>query len=175
MRRVGWVHSLPSKALPSDAMWRRPARPQLSFVELMPSGRREVARRLVQQAGDAARHHGLLGNPASETRFSRHLAHTFGANEVFVAVVTAARRKSERGGDEALEVWRSACACARGRFRPDGYGCYRRERSRFGFFLEFDRGTEKPREYARSSRPTIATAIPMRQSETMQASQRCYW
>lgn len=33
-------------------------------------------------------------------------------------------------------------------FRPDGYGCYRRHVSRFGFFLEFDRGTEKSREYA---------------------------
>jgi len=43
---------------------------------------------------------------------------------------------------------KSAAACARGRFRPDGYGCYRRESSRFGLILEFDRGTEKPREYA---------------------------
>jgi len=32
--------------------------------------------------------------------------------------------------------------------RPDGYGCYRRDGARFGFFLEFDRGTEKPGEYA---------------------------
>jgi hypothetical protein len=67
---------------------------------------------------------------------------------VFVAFVLAARHMSARGGDEALEEWRSAAACARGRFRPDGYGCYRRGGSRFGFFLEFDRGTEKPREYA---------------------------
>jgi hypothetical protein len=32
----------------------------------------------------------------------------------------------------------------RGRFRPDGYGC--RGPSRFGFFLEYDRGTERPVE-----------------------------
>jgi hypothetical protein len=73
---------------------------------------------------------------------------TLGANAVFVAFVLAARRISQRGRHDALEEWRSAAACARGRFRPDAYGCYRREESRFGFFLEFDRGTEKPREYA---------------------------
>jgi hypothetical protein len=76
-----------------------------------------------------------------------HIAHTVGANAVFVAFASAGRRKSQRGSD-ALEEWRSAVACARGRFRPDGYGCYRRDGSRFGFFLEFDRGTEKSAEYA---------------------------
>jgi hypothetical protein len=60
----------------------------------------------------------------------------------------AARRARKQGSHEALEGWRSAAACARGRFRPDGYGCYRREGSRFGFFLEYDRGTERPGEYA---------------------------
>jgi hypothetical protein len=71
-----------------------------------------------------------------------------GANAVFVSLVVAAQRRRELGFDDALEEWRSAAACARGRFRPDGYGCYRRRVSRFGFFLEFDRGTEKSREYA---------------------------
>jgi hypothetical protein len=80
--------------------------------------------------------------------FLRQLAHTLGANAVFVAFVSAARRATDGGCGDALEEWRCAAACARGRFRPDGYGCYRRHRSRFGFFLEFDRGTEKPGEYA---------------------------
>jgi hypothetical protein len=44
--------------------------------------------------------------------------------------------------------WRSAAACARGRCRPDGYGCYRRGEARYGFLLEYDRGTERAREYA---------------------------
>lgn len=44
--------------------------------------------------------------------------------------------------------WRSAAACARGRFRPDGYGRYRRGSWRFGFFLEYDRGTERSSHYA---------------------------
>ena len=37
--------------------------------------------------------------------------------------------------------WRAAADCARGRFRPDGYGLVRLGREQHGFFLEFDRGT----------------------------------
>src|SRR6266536_620433 len=145
---AGWIRTLQSAAVPPDARWLRPGRPrQLSLLELTPAGRREAARRLLLPATVATRHHGLLGSVASTRRFARHLAHTLGANAVFVAFVLAARRMTARDGDEALEEWRSAAACARGRFRPDGYGCYRRGTSRFGFFLEFDRGTERPREY----------------------------
>jgi hypothetical protein len=54
----------------------------------------------------------------------------------------------QRGGDDALVEWRSASACSRGRCRPDGFGVYRRGRARYGFFLEYDRGTERAREYA---------------------------
>ena len=43
-------------------------------------------------------------------------------------------------------MW-TAAGCVRGRFRPDGDGCYRRGRTRHGFFLEYDRGTERSREY----------------------------
>ena len=60
----------------------------------------------------------------------------------------AARNVSCTGGDDQLEEWRSAEASARGRFQPDGYGCYRRGANRFGFFIEFDRGTERWSEYA---------------------------
>jgi hypothetical protein len=31
---------------------------------------------------------------------------------------------------------------------PDGYGCFRRGDDLFDFFLEYDRGTERAREYA---------------------------
>ena len=51
---------------------------------------------------------------------------------------------------------------ARGWFRPDGYGCYRRSESRFGFFLEYDRGTERPNHYAAK----IATYYRYRDSVT---------
>ena len=63
-------------------------------------------------------------------------------------LVALLRTCRTRGGDDALEEWRSAAACARGGFRPDGYGCYRRDGVRYGFFLEYDRGTERAREYA---------------------------
>jgi len=65
-----------------------------------------------------------------------------------VALAAAAMQVASRGGDDGLSEWRSAAACARGRFRPDGYGCHQRGPWRFGFFLEYDRGTEKPGQYA---------------------------
>jgi hypothetical protein len=120
---------------------------RLLLVELTAAGRREAARRLLLPSNVAGRHHGVLGR-ISDKRYTRHLAHTLGTNAVFVSLVVAARRRRELGFDDSLEEWRGAAACARGRFRPDGYGCYRRGGSRFGFFLEFDRGTEKSREYA---------------------------
>src|SRR6266851_3569242 len=95
-----------------------------------------------------ARNHGLGGRAATRRRLLRHLAHTLAANAFFVALACAARYVTQRGGNDALDEWRSAAASARGRFRPDGYGCYRRGQSRFGFFLEYDRGTEKPGDYA---------------------------
>jgi hypothetical protein len=78
----------------------------------------------------------------------RHLAHTVGANQVFVDLALAARHVTRAGGDDSLLEWRSAAACARGTCQPDGFGCYRRGDARFGFFLEYDRATERPREYA---------------------------
>jgi hypothetical protein len=78
----------------------------------------------------------------------RHLAHTVGANQFFVDLALAARRITRAGGDDSLLEWRGAAACARGRCRPDGFGCYRRGDARCGFFLEFDRATERAREYA---------------------------
>jgi hypothetical protein len=65
-----------------------------------------------------------------------------------VELVAAAMQATSRGGDEALVEWRSAAACAHGRFRPDAYGCYRRGPARLGFFLEYDRGTERSSHYA---------------------------
>ncbi|MDQ6669662.1 MAG: replication-relaxation family protein [Chloroflexota bacterium] len=149
LRALGWVRTVQSDNVPPDALKNSSGPPRrLALVELTPAGRREFARRLLLPAAVATRHHGLLGKDGSTRPFLWHLAHTLGANAIFVALVSAARRVCQRGGDDALEEWRSAGACARGRFRPDGYGCYRRGGSRFGFFLEFDRGTEKPREYA---------------------------
>jgi hypothetical protein len=63
--------------------------------------------------------------------------------------VTAARRKSESGGDEALRgvAQARAHAHADASARTDTAAIDARD-PRFGFFLEYDRGTEKPQEYA---------------------------
>jgi Replication-relaxation len=66
---------------------------------------------------------------------------------VFVAFALAGRAATEQGGDEALDEWRGAAACATRHCRPDGYGVYRRGAARFGFMVEFDRGTERLDEY----------------------------
>jgi len=121
---------------------------RLGLAELTDAGRQEAARRILVPAGLARRRHGITRSDASRRRLIRHLQHTVGANAFFVALAAAATQATSRGRDDALIEWRSAVACARGRFRPDGYGCYHRGQSRFGFFLEYDRGTEKPSQYA---------------------------
>jgi hypothetical protein len=120
---------------------------RLALVELTETGRREAARRLLLPSGLVRRRHGLVPGERTGKRMLRHLEHTHGANAFFVELAALARSVTSRNREEALVEWRSAAACARGRFRPDGYGCYRRGSCRFGFFLEFDRGTERPTQY----------------------------
>jgi hypothetical protein len=143
-----WLLAIAPGEVPQIALAFSSHQRRHTLVELSPAGRREAARRLLLPTIVATKYHGLLGKATSSRRFLRHFAHTLGANAIFVAFVLAARQVTHRGGDEALEEWRSAAACTRGRFRPDGYGCYRRAAARFGFFLEFDRGTERPAEHA---------------------------
>ena len=79
-----------------------------------------------------------------------------------MALARAARvaRRTGRGGAgrAALVVWRNAVACARGRVRPDGYGVLRLDGRRYGFFLEYDRGTQDAAAYRRKLAPTTPTA-----------------
>jgi Replication-relaxation len=77
----------------------------------------------------------------------RTLAHTLGANAVFVAFAKAAEIVRRAGGTDRLVDWRSAAACERRHCKPDGYGCYVRDGRRHGFFLEYDRGTESGHKY----------------------------
>ena len=145
----GWLCPVPAKHLPLPANQASHNQLQrLELVELTDAGRREAARRLLVPAGMARRRHGLIHTAAARRRLLLHLQHTVGANRFFVDLASAAVQVTRRGGDEALVEWRSAAACARGRFRPDGYGCYRRGPWLFGFFLEFDRGTERSSQYA---------------------------
>jgi Replication-relaxation len=53
------------------------------------------------------------------------------------------------GGDDELLWWDGPAACSHGRMRPDGYGVYRRGRSVYRFFLEYDRGTSGIRNLLR--------------------------
>jgi hypothetical protein len=90
----------------------------------------------------AVRHHGLAGGGAMTpvgTRRALHakMAHTVGADGVFVTIARSARAQRNGG----LLEWRNAAACALGRMRPDGYGLLRLGRREYGFFVEFDRGT----------------------------------
>jgi hypothetical protein len=74
----------------------------------------------------------------------RALAHTLGADAVFVAVHVGL----SDGRGNGLVRWDNAAACTRGRCRPDGYGVCRLDGRDVGFFVEYDRGTERARDYA---------------------------
>jgi Replication-relaxation len=141
----GWIQEI--KYAPTDTPAEDNPFRAGPLVELTRAGRREAAKRLLLKADSASRHHGL--QPASRRgRSLIHLAHTVGANSVFVQFARLARCVTLAGGNDALETWRSAAACARGRCRPDGYGVYRRDEMHHGFFIEYDRGTERSRQYA---------------------------
>ena len=83
----------------------------------------------------------------SRTKLLWNLAHTLGVDELFVSLYALARHFAEAGGDDAILEWQNATACSHRYLRPDGYGIYRRNGRRFGFFLEFDRGTMNRRDY----------------------------
>jgi hypothetical protein len=125
---------------------------RLCLVEVTSAGRRQLAASLGIETTAAARYHGLIGSGRRDTgrrrRLLHTLAHTIGANGVFVALAVAADVARRSGSTECLTEWRSAAACERRHCKPDGYGCYRRDGRKHGFFLEYDRGTESGRKYA---------------------------
>lgn len=148
-----WLRRVSPEEVPPGAIGLRAAEFRaLRLVELTPAGRRELVQRLSLPAALATRHHGLVGGErgrgGKRRRLLRNLAHTLGTNAVFVALAMTARVVCGRGGDEALEEWRGAASCERRACRPDGYGRYRRGPTSYGFFVEYDRGTERAREYA---------------------------
>lgn len=121
------------------------------LVELTVAGLVRLAARQGMTLAAAVRHNGLAGGgPASPIGNRRQLlatpAHTLGTDEVFLTLIRSCRRA---GAGVALVEWRNAAACARGRVRPDGYGLLRRGGRLFGFFLEYDRGTMRSRDYGR--------------------------
>jgi hypothetical protein len=139
--------------LPSVAVgWSQRVFSDLGLVEITLAGQRRIAAALGLDPKTATRYHGLIGagrpQAGKRRRLLLALAHTLGANAVFVAFATAACAVRRAGGSDDLVEWRGAAACERKYCKPDGYGCYVRNGVAHGFFLEYDRGTESNRTYA---------------------------
>jgi DNA-binding MarR family transcriptional regulator len=120
--------------------------------ELTTSGLKLVAAHLGLSLAIAVRELGLVGGGpddpiGSRRKLVRTLAHTRGADEIFIGLYRHARTRSAAGYDEAVVEWQNAAACSRRHLRPDGYGVYRHGNRYDGFFLEYDRGTMNARDY----------------------------
>jgi hypothetical protein len=136
---------------PVAAGWSESVINDLGLVEITLAGQSRIAAMLGLDPRTATRYHGLIGAGRAQAGKRRRLlfalAHTLGANAVFVAFATAACAVRRTGGSDDLVEWRGAAACERKYCKPDGYGCYVRNGVAHGFFLEYDRGTEKTRTY----------------------------
>jgi len=121
---------------------------ELDVADVTAAGRCQLAKMLGLPVVAAQRHHGLfVCSTRNRRRALLTTAHALGANGVFVTWALAARAARARGADDALEEWRPAAACERRYCKPDGYGCYRVGAARYGFFVEYDRGTERASQY----------------------------
>ncbi len=121
-------------------------------LELTRQGLRLVAAQRRSGVSGASNQSTIIGGgPDRPSRWRKHLAdhldHTIGANRVFVDLCRAARREAANGTADALEEWQSPAEVCRRGFYPDGYGLYRHDGKLHGFFLEYDRGSEKPGQY----------------------------
>ena len=148
----GWLRQVELEDLPPGTIGLNCAEiGRLGLVGITLAGRRRLASWLGLDPTTAARYHGLIGDGRSSQgrrrRLLRNLAHTLGANAVFVALAVAAQTVHRAGGTDRFVQWRGAASCERGHCKPDGYGCYVREGLKHGFFLEYDRGTEPARRY----------------------------
>lgn len=122
------------------------------LVELTAGGLALVAAQHGLSPGAAVRHLGLAGGGpghpfGARRKLLANLAHTIGADAMFVSLVCVAKKLAALGSDDALVEWRNAAACSRRYLRPDGYGLYRHAGRLYGFFLEYDRGTMSARDY----------------------------
>jgi hypothetical protein len=122
------------------------------LVELTAAGLALVAAQQGLPLGAAIRANGLAGGGperplGARRKLTLQLAHTLGADDIFVRLVATARSLAVAGGDDALVEWRGAAGCSHRHVRPDGYGIYRHGGRLYGFFLEYDRGTMSARDY----------------------------
>jgi Replication-relaxation len=149
----GWLRRIELDELPADTIGLgSDERRALGLVEITIVGRRRLASWLGLGPTVATRYHGLIGNARGQAgrrrRLLQTLAHTLGANAVFVAFAMAADTARRQGGTDLLADWRGAAACERRHCKPDGYGSFVRNGVAYGFLLEYDRGTESARKYA---------------------------
>ena len=124
------------------------------LAEVTGAGLRLVAAQLGLSVAAAVRVHGLVGGGPEQPigvrdSLIRNLAHTTGADELFVGLYRTAHDRARDGADDSVIIWHNAAACSRRHLRPDGYGTYRRHGQFYGFFLEYDRGTMNRRDYFR--------------------------
>jgi hypothetical protein len=150
--RSGLLKRVEMEEFPRVAVsWSQSVFSDLGLVEITLAGQRRIAATLGLDSKTATGFHGLIGVGRSQAGRRRRLllalAHTLGANAVFVAFATAACAVRRAGGSDDLVEWRGAAACERKYCKPDGYGCYVRNGVAHGFFLEYDRGTESTRTY----------------------------
>ncbi|MDP9383215.1 MAG: replication-relaxation family protein [Chloroflexota bacterium] len=135
-----------TKLRSADAYWES----KLEGLELIAAGSGLSLREATELLGLSG---GGPEHPLGSRRLLlRVLEHTLGVNGAFVRLYQAAAEFSHRGFDHVVEEWRGAAACAWGRVRPDGYGIYRRGEERYGFYLEWDRGTMGEAGYMRKFR-----------------------
>jgi hypothetical protein len=122
------------------------------LTELTETGLEFVAAQQGLSLPRAVRFSGLAGggteHPMGIRRLLvRDLAHTLGADALFVSLYRKYGARPAESADAILE-WRSASACSRRRVRPDGYAMVRHRGELHGFFLEYERGTMSARDYA---------------------------
>lgn len=146
LRAAGLVRLLTPEEIAEEASKELP--------EVTGAGLRLLAAQLGLTVTTAVRVHGLVGGGPEQPigvrdSLIRNLAHTIGADELFVGLYRTAHDRARDGADDAVTVWHSAAACSRRHLRPDGYGTYRRDGHFYGFFLEYDRGTMNRRDYFR--------------------------
>jgi hypothetical protein len=130
----------------------REAAAGLELVELTAGGLALLAGQQGLPPGAAIRVNGLAGGGperplGARRKLTMQLAHTLGADDIFIRLVATTRALAAAGGDDALVEWRGPGACSRRHVQPDGYGIYRHAGQFYGFFLEYDRGTMSARDY----------------------------
>lgn len=124
----------------------------LELPELMVEGLELVAAHRGLSLPVAARALGLIGGGPDQPygprrRLLLHLAHTRGADDIFIGLYRTAAHRRDTGHDDVMVQWDNGTMCSRRHLRPDGYGIYQHDGQFDGFFLEFDRGTMRRHGY----------------------------